>query len=315
MTVILIDMNSVGHANNAATRLTAGDLETQAIFGTLNSVRDLMMKYEGFTPIGLWDGRAQWRYDLYPEYKAKRKLDPNKVAKPYELKQQQARESYHEQRPYIIKGLQLLGVRQICPQDDEADDLAGYLSKDFSAKGKRVVLVSRDHDWLQLVDKSVSWFNPVDNETVTDKTFEEYTGYKHAMQFVAEKCLVGDSSDNITGVSGIGVKCAPLILHHYGYPGYMIDEIRAAGDDWSPPIKELNRYKKKLMELAADGSEGEAIFHRNVKLMNLLDVKKPSNLEMIHQDLDEYGFEEFCHSLAFHSILRKQEEWLAAFRR
>lgn len=314
MSVILIDGNSVGHASNAAISLRVGDIETQAIFGTLNSIRDLKAKYSGFTPICLWDGRAQWRYDLYPEYKGKRKLDPNKIPKPYEIKAQKARESYHEQKPFIFKGLELLGVRQIFPDHDEADDLAGYLAKDFTDKGKQVVLVSRDHDWLQLVSSNVVWFNPVDNETVNANTFEEYTGYKEAMQFVAEKCLVGDSSDNIKGVSGIGEKAAQLILNHYDYVGYMFEEIAKAGEDWTPPIKELNRYKKKLMEFAAEGSEGQKIFDRNYELMSLLDKRKPSNITVIKGELQEEAFIEFCHELAFHSIIRKQDEWLSTFR-
>lgn len=313
MAVLLIDSNSVGHAANAATRLTAGDIETQAIFGTLNSVRDLIIKYNGFTPICTWDGYAKWRYDLYPGYKAKRTPDPNKVLKPYEIEAQRKRASYHEQKPYIIEGLRLLGVRQIVPEHDEADDLAGYLAKDFSAKDKKVILVSRDHDWLQLVDENVSWFNPVDNETVTNLHFNEYTGYEHAHQFVSEKCLIGDSSDNIGGVDGIGKKAAPLILNHYGSVENMLNQLEGKDSTWSPPIIELNRYRKKMLAFAEKDSDGRKIYDRNMRLMCLLDVRKPSNISVIKTPLNEDKFKELCYSLAFHSILRKFDEWLKPF--
>jgi 5'-3' exonuclease len=312
--VILIDGNSVGHASNAAARLSVGDLETQAIYGTINAIRDLMLKYVNHTPICLWDGRAQWRYDLYPEYKGKRKLDPNKIPKPYEIQQQKMRDSYYKQRPHIVEALDLLGVRQVIPQHDEADDLAGYLAKSYSKKGKKVILVSRDHDWLQLVDDNVTWFNPVDNQTVTQKTFQEYTGYKDPRQFVAEKCLVGDSSDNIKGVSGIGEKAANLLLNHYGYVHFLFEEFEDLGIGWKPPTEELRRYKKKLLEFIAEGSEGRDIYDRNHKLMSLLDKEKQTNVKVIRNSLREADFVEFCHEFAFQSIIRKLDEWLSPFK-
>lgn len=312
---ILVDINSVGHANNASPRLNVGDLETQAVFGTLNYIRDIKDRYGRSNVICIWDGYAKWRYDLYPEYKGKRKLDPNKTPKPYEIEAQKRRESYREQKPYMAKGLELLGVTQLMPQDHEADDVAGFMSVSLSKKGKKVLLVSRDHDWLQLVDKNVSWFNPVYNETVNSSLFKEYTGYKEATQFVAEKCLVGDTSDNINGVMGIGAKAAPLILNHYKHPSFMICEIQAAGDSWIPPIKELNRYRNKLTAFAANDSDGQKIFNRNYRLMSLLEVEKPRNVEQLKTPFNKSGFEEFCHEMAFHSIIRKQKEWLKPFTR
>lgn len=313
MTVLLIDGNSIGHANNASSRLSVGGIETQAIIGSLATMRDLMVKFDA-TPICLWDGRAQWRYDLYPAYKAKRQLDPNKTPKPYEIAAQKARESYRVQRPHIVRGLQLLGVRQVIPQDDEADDIAGYLAKDFSAKGKAVVLTSRDHDWLQLVDENVKWHNPVESELVTHHTFAEYTGYEHPHQFVAEKCLVGDSSDNINGVSGIGEKCAQALLAHYGTVEAALAEIQAVGDQWTPPNKELSRFKKKLVNFALDTDGGIGIYERNQKLMSLLNVQKPTSLRVVREPLNEEGFQEFCYEFAFQSILRKYDEWITPFK-
>ena len=313
--VILVDGNSVGHACNAATRLTAGDLETQAIFGTIGAIRDLTIEHKGATVIVLWDGRAQWRYDLHPEYKGKRKLDPNKVPKPYEIEAQKRRESYHEQKPYIVEALGILGVRQILPQDDEADDIAGYLAVDFSNKGKKILLVSRDHDWLQLVDDNVSWFNPVEKETVIGATFEEYTGYELQRQFVEEKCLIGDSSDNVNGIAGIGAKAAPLIINHYGSVAKMLVAVEPDADNekWKPPTKELNRYNKAMRSFAKKDSEGRKIWERNWKLMSLLEVEKPSNISVVKTPLNEEAFDEFCHQMAFFSILKKKAEWLQPF--
>ena len=74
--ISLIDGNSVGHAAHRATKLRSGDMETQAVFGMLRSIRDMKVERPNFEPIVLWDGRAQWRFDLHPEYKSNRDNDP-----------------------------------------------------------------------------------------------------------------------------------------------------------------------------------------------------------------------------------------------
>ena len=94
---ILVDGNSVGHAAHRGTKLRAGDLETQAIYGTLHTIRNLKRRKPNWTPMVLWDGRAEWRFDLHPLYKSNRENDDKKRAE---------RESYKQQRPYIATALQ-----------------------------------------------------------------------------------------------------------------------------------------------------------------------------------------------------------------
>jgi 5'-3' exonuclease len=311
--LMIVDANSVGHAANAATRLTVGGKPTQAIFGTLNTVRDLSVKFKPSGIMMLWDGRAQWRYDLYPEYKANRNPDPNKKLKPYEIKKLKLREDYHAQRGDIARGLSLLGITQVFPKEDEADDLAGYLTGSLTGE---VMLVSRDHDWLQLVKKNVSWFNPIDNELVKHSTFEAYTGYKHVSQFVAEKALMGDTSDFIKGVPGIGETAAPLILNHYrGGVGELIQEVKVAGEAWEPPTKELRRYRKKIIEFGLNKNGAMDVFYRNVKLMSLIDAPAPrrGTVSVVRSELNEGDFLEFCDEFAFYSIVRESDKWLRPF--
>lgn len=314
--VMLVDVNGVGYASNSVAKLTVGDYEVQAIFGTLNSIRELRLKNPNHSQVILWDGKAQWRYDLYPEYKANRTLDPNKKAKPYEIKQQAMRDSYKLQRPDIVRGLELLGVTQILPEEDEADDLAGHLSGKFSKAGRKILLVARDQDWLQLVDDSVSWYNPIDKITVTGKTFEEYTGFKSQIQFLQEKALLGDNSDNIKGVDGIGPKAAPLIINHYGSVESLY--LLAKDGDWEPPIPELKRYRKKITAfVGAEKTEGLDVFDRNMKLMKLIGkaAPDPKTITVKKSPIDVDGFLEFCRELNFSSIINKQEQWLEPFMR
>lgn len=314
MSIALIDANSIGYSSNSTAKLSVGEVETQAVYGVLNSVRELIVKF-GYKPIMIWDGHAQWRYDLYPEYKANREAKADKELKPYEIAAQENRASYKRQVPNIIRGLSLLGVQQIIPKGDEADDVAAYLANHYAAKEIAVMLVSRDHDWLQNVNNYVSWYNPVEKHVVTRKTFQEVTGYKHPFQFVAEKCLLGDTSDNITGVNGVGKACAPLLINHYGSVKAFLSEVKLDSAEWKAPTPELKRYRKKLIEFGLNINGGIDIYDRNWKLMNLLNVEKPKNLKIIKDPLDEAAFKSFCQELAFHSIIKKQQEWLSPFVR
>lgn len=306
MSVMLIDGNAMGYAANDAPRLTVGTYQVQAVFGMLRSVRTLLEKHSSKTPIVLWDSRAQWRFDLHPAYKSNRDKDPKQAA---------MREIYKRQKPDIMRGLQLLGVRQLTVHGYEADDTAGYLSQQYSDAGKDVMLITRDKDWLQLVRPGVSWHNWNDDVTVNDRTFEEFTGFKTPQGFVAGKALQGDTSDVIPGVGGLGETAAPFILHHYPSVPQLISEIRKTDEKtWQPPT-DLKRYRKKLLDFAYNRTGGIDTYKRNIKLMNLLSVPKPDPAQviMLRKPLDKDGFIAFAEELNFRSILNKLDQWLRPF--
>ena len=97
---LLIDGNSIGHANHNATKLTVGEMQTQAIFGVVKSVRALAESYPGWNQLVLWDGKSAWRKQIYPDYKENRKAKDEK--------QQAHKDAYKAQSPFIRKALQLL---------------------------------------------------------------------------------------------------------------------------------------------------------------------------------------------------------------
>src|SRR4051794_37819886 len=94
---ILIDGNSVAHANHGATKLTVGADQVQAVFGSLRSVQTLAANYAGANLLVLWDGRATWRFDIYPEYKGNRKAG--------NAKQQADKDAYKKQMPLLRRAL------------------------------------------------------------------------------------------------------------------------------------------------------------------------------------------------------------------
>lgn len=296
---LIIDGNSVGYAAHHATKLSSGELQTQAVFGFVKTMRDMRSEYRNHTPIVLWDGKAQWRFDLTPEYKSNRNSDPKKVA---------VKEAYAEQRPYISRALNHLGVRQMTASTHEADDLAGLLVAKLSQNPENeVVLITGDQDWVQLVRPNVTWRDLRDESRVItiDNLFDK-TGYATPYGFLEGKCLHGDNSDCISGVGGIGEKGAPEFIAEFGSVRQFWQ--RCDSGDFKP-------VKKSHIRLCS--AEGRAIFGRNFRMMQLLRVAPPSR-ENTNVEPGEFNQDEFamlCEELAFSTILRGIDSFCNYFKR
>lgn len=292
--LLLIDGNSLCHAAHHGTTLSVGDMQTQAIFGMVKSVRGLAESHPEYGILVLWDGVGHWRKELLHSYKA------NRVAK--DEKQQLQKDSYQDQSPYVRKALQLLGVRQMFATSLEADDLAGIIVKRSTTP---ITLVSGDQDWLQLVNENVMWFDPIRDRKVTLESFPSFTGYFNTQEFLQGKALRGDTSDNIPGVGGIGEKGAPEFLAQFK----TVEHYFALCDAGTFVPKKVAH--KNLASL-----EGRAAFARNMKLMSLLDVPSPpkEDLVIIPTSYNEDAFRAMCERLAFMSILRGFDTFLTPFR-
>jgi 5'-3' exonuclease len=327
---ILIDGNALGYAAQYATKLTSGDMETQAVFGFIKTLRELKSKYVGWKFLVLWDGKAQWRFDLCPEYKGNRTSDAKKIA---------IRESYSKQRPFIARALQHLGVRQMTASTHEADDLAGLLVAQLTAQaGNEVILITGDQDWLQLVRPGVTWMDIRDDaKVVTMANFYDYTGCRTPYNFLESKCLQGDSSDCISGVGGIGEKGAPEFIAEFG-------SVRAfwakcdSGDFIATKKPHMNLWKgtseftkeewiarapncddeKALKKHVAEWpGQGRIIFNRNLRMMQLLKVKKPEPeaIKLVSGKLNQDEFQKLCEELGFLSILKNLDNFCKTFKR
>lgn len=327
---LLIDVNAIGYAAQQATKLNSGGMETQAAFGVIKTARELRQLYPAFTPIVLWDGRAQWRYDLFPDYKSNRNNSPEKIA---------MKASYATQKPFIEQLLRHLGVRQVTAFTHEADDLAGYFVRKLSADPMhRIGVITGDQDWLQFVRTNVFWRDLRDDRRfVTARNFYEYTGCKTPMEFLERKCLMGDTSDTITGVGGIGEKGAAEFIATFGgvrefwrqcTTGEFKPMTKAHHSLWkgtSPHDKEqwLALYTgdpadKKALKAHMDAwpGQGRQLFKRNFQLMQLLKVDPPKKEDIKHDPgaFDKEAFAKTCEELAFMSILRNLDEFTNHFK-
>ena len=338
---ILIDGNSIGHAAHHVTRLVAGDMQTQAVYGFIRSLRELRVRHPLATIYVLWDGKAQFRYDLCPEYKSNRNNDPKKKA---------VKEAYKAQMPFIKRAVRALGVVQMLSYIHEADDLAGLLvSKIMKKPDQEILMISGDQDWAQLVREGVTWRDPRENDRVINlANFAEKTGYRTPLSFLEGKALHGDSSDCIPGVGGIGEGTAPLLLAEHGSVRAFIkgcDEgtIKPANkaqrslwkgnspftrDQWKEQFywnnddslseeendKECKKALKKHMDEYV--GQGRILFVRNMKIMQLL---KPQPLVAEKLELDRGAFSvndfsELCGELNFMTILRSLDNFINPFK-
>ena len=295
---ILVDGNSRGHAHhNSAILSTPSGFQTQAIFGFIKEMRNLKSSYPDRRLIVLWDGRAQWRFDIYPGYKE------NRVAKtPAE-----EAEGYHyrNQTPIIRSLLQALNIEQKLNVALEADDLAGYLAPKLEKFGP-VLLVTGDGDWKQLVSPQVTWHDPRKSGiTVDHSNFFEMTGYKTPANFLVGKAMMGDSSDCITGVGGFGEKKAPLFVAEFGDLPSFIRMVK--NKQFTPKLK----MHKDLLSIDAVQR-----YIRNVKLMDLtsVPVPDPADAFSLTSEYDEEKFRSTLQELGFVSILKDIQNFLLPFR-
>ncbi|HEX2732783.1 MAG TPA: DNA polymerase I [Polyangiaceae bacterium] len=174
---------------------------THAVFGTVNMLERLVRQCRPERFAVAMDSRTPtFRKELYPEYKATRPAPPD------DLKQQMRR---------VMEVIEAFPIP--CFQKDgfEADDLIASVVKQCRANGMRTVIVSADKDLMQLVgDDVVLW------DTMRDKVFgveevrERFGVELHQVRDAL--ALMGDTSDNIPGVAGVGPKTAKDLLSQYG---------------------------------------------------------------------------------------------------
>ncbi|MFO7640215.1 MAG: 5'-3' exonuclease H3TH domain-containing protein, partial [Candidatus Competibacteraceae bacterium] len=201
--LVLVDGSSWLHrAFNALPALStkAGE-PTGALYGVLNMLRRLLAEYRPDYLAVVFDAPGKtFRHDLFPDYKAHRPpLDPQLL--------QQIEPLHACVRALGLPLLQISGV--------EADDVIGTLTQQATARGLPVLIVSGDKDLAQLVDERVRMLDTMKNVVTDGDGVEQKFGVPPA-RIVDWLALVGDSSDNIPGVPGVGPVTAAKWLREYG---------------------------------------------------------------------------------------------------
>ncbi len=247
---------------------------TGAVYGFANILGTLLSKEKpDYICVCFDTASPTFRHDMYDLYKA------NRPEFPEDLVPQLAR----------IKALiTLLGIKQIEMPGFEADDIIGTLSKHASDKGIDVYCVTSDKDYYQLVNDHVRIYKPA--KTPGEYDIVHYDGVKEKFGVAPEQvidvlALMGDSSDNIPGVKGVGEKTAIPLIQEYGNVQGVYDNLdaitRKAVHKKLSENKEMAFLSRELVTIDTDVPVG-------------IEVDNLHQEEFVHQDVidlfDELGF-------------------------
>ncbi|MCE4956313.1 DNA polymerase I [Macrococcoides caseolyticum] len=205
--LILIDGNSIAFRAFYALPLlkNASDLHTNAIYG-FTLILEKLIKEEQPTHflIAFDAGKTTFRHETFGEYKGGRQKTPQELS---------------EQFPHIRRLAEAYQIKHYELDNYEADDIIGTLSKEATENKIETIIVTGDRDLTQLVNDYVTVYYTKKGVTDIDRYTPEFVKEKYgfgAEKIVDLKGLMGDKSDNIPGVPGVGEKTAIKLLHEYG---------------------------------------------------------------------------------------------------
>jgi DNA polymerase I len=281
--LLILDGNSLmNRAFYALPPLTNSEgLHTNGIYGFITMLLKMKEEIKPDYIVSTFDRSAPtFRHNEYKEYKAGRKKMPPELA---------------EQFPVVKELLKLLSINIFEIDGFEADDLIGTLSTFAADKGIEIYIVTGDRDALQLASENI-------NVIITKKGMTEKEVYdKNRMveeygvtptQFIDVKGLMGDSSDNIPGVPGVGEKTAFKLIKEYGSIENVLQNID-------------NISGKKIKENLLQYSE-QAIFSKKLATIKI-DVPIEIDLNSIKSkdNYDAQGVRKLFIKLQFKSLIDK----------
>ncbi len=173
-------------------------LGVQAVYGFCRTIKRLMDIFDPQNFAVVWDVKGKtFRSEIYEAYKATRQAPPSDL---------------FVQKEQIIKFLDLINLKQISKTGYEADDLIGSMAQDY--KGEQVVIVGPDKDLYQLLSDKIIIYDPFKEEIIDKESFTKNKGMgPEKVPFFYS--LLGDTSDNIPGVYGIGKKTALDLVNQF----------------------------------------------------------------------------------------------------
>lgn len=285
--LLLIDGNNIMFRSYYATAATGNLMQnaegayTNGIYGFVMAFQQIMKMDFTHILVALDPPKGKtFRHEMFPEYKGTRKETPPELVSQFPLMKdylKAARIPYYEQELY------------------EADDIIGYSAKHFQDQFDEIVLISNDRDLMQLIGPKV-------HQLISKKGFSDYILYDVSLmqeemgitpeQIPDYKGLVGDSSDNIPGVPGVGPKTATKLLQEYNDLEHLlehVDDLKGKTQERLQEFSEQARFSKTLATIKTDFATKLAI------------------ADMEYHGEDEYKVNDLFNRLGFHSFLRKRQ--------
>lgn len=234
-TLLLIDGHSLAfrafYALNPDAFKTPAGQHTNAVHGFISMMLNILQNEKPTHLAIAFDiSRHSFRTDEYPEYKGTRGESPPE---------------FNGQTELLMDALAAMNITTLTRENYEADDIIASLADQAAASGYRVLIVSGDRDTFQLIQDDVTILYPVKGvmnlARMTDQAVLDKYGI-HAKQYPDLAALVGESSDNLPGVPGVGPKTAAKWLQQYGD----LQGVLAAENDIAGKVGESLREHREL---------------------------------------------------------------------
>jgi len=264
--------------------ITSYGLPTGALYGFINQVFRLIRDEKPDYLAAVFDSKEKtFRHERYPEYKATREKMPEELS---------------EQLPYLWELLEAMRIVTLSKPGFEADDIIGTLAKYGAEHGLDVYIVSGDKDFMQLVNDHIFLYAPAgrnmtmriyDRNEVIDKWGVPPD------KIIDLLGLMGDSSDNIPGVRGVGEKSAVKLIKEYGSLFEALDNADKIGN---------KRVRNGLQEYRENAllSRELVTIDTNVELdCKISDLKR--------NEFDLEALEELFRNLEFTGLIRQLDEF------
>ena len=245
------------------------------ITGFLKSIGYAIREYKATRCIIVFDGKggSDSRKKIFNGYKADRGKSRFRVNRQYEDMMSKEDESVSMKRQMIglIELLEYLPVDIMLFDSIEADDVIGYIASQIITEDDGAIVMSSDKDFLQLVKSNVEVYSPSKKKLYTEQTIVEEFGI-HPNNFMVYRCLDGDTSDNINGISGCGLK---TIIKRFPE---VVESERIEFDKLFQLCEE--RGAGKGPKIYNDILDGKPIVERNFRLMQLENPEISSNTRL-----------------------------------
>ena len=222
---------------------TSTGLQTNAIRGAISAIQKLMRRVQPTHMAVIFDTpEPTFRHQLSPIYKGDRPSMPDELA---------------QQIPYLHNLIRALGIPLHAIPGAEADDIIGTLAKRAEKEGYQVLISTGDKDMAQLVTDKVTLEDSFKDKPMdVNGVFEKFGVWPN--QIIDYLTLMGDASDGIMGVPGIGAKTAAKLLNEYGSIGGILENV--------------DKIKGKVGQNIKDNVDGIALDHQLASIVCDLDM-------------------------------------------
>ena len=268
--VLIIDgMNTFIRSFAAIPTMDENGNHIGGVTGFLKSVGYVTRKFKPSRVYVIFDGKggSKRRRDIYPDYKLGRK-PLTRLNRTYDMTTEKDEQDLMRYELVIVaKALMKLPITTITLDHVEADDIISYIAQHVVENGGESIIYSTDKDFLQLVGDGIKVWNPVRKKTyIPEIVVEDYE--IHPNNFLLYRALTGDTSDNLPGIKGLGMKTLLKIVPEF------VTEQHLTFDD---VIDAAENSKLKVASRIVDEQES---IKRNIKLMSLRSVMISDNNKM-----------------------------------